>query len=37
MESGAIGIDIGSHSTVVAVVRNRGVEVVQIEGRGSTP
>lgn len=29
MEAGAIGIDIGSQNTVIAVVKNRGVEVVQ--------
>ena len=37
MEAGAIGIDIGSRNTVIAVVRNRGVEVVQSENGHVTP
>eukprot|EP00829_Urostomides_striatus_P021897 TRINITY_DN998_c0_g2_i1.p1 TRINITY_DN998_c0_g2~~TRINITY_DN998_c0_g2_i1.p1 ORF type:complete len:383 (+),score=49.85 TRINITY_DN998_c0_g2_i1:52-1200(+) len=37
MENGAIGIDIGSQNSVIAVVRNRGVEVIQNNGCGSTP
>ena len=37
MEAGAIGIDIGSKNTVIAVVRNRGVEVVQSENGHVTP
>ncbi len=37
MEPGAIGIDIGSLNTVIAVVRNRGVEIVQSESGHVTP
>lgn len=37
MESGAIGIDIGSKNTVIAVVRKRGVEIVQGENGLCTP
>ncbi|MDR3737270.1 MAG: Hsp70 family protein [Acidobacteriaceae bacterium] len=37
MEAGAIGIDIGSQNTVIAVVKNRGVEIVQSESGYVTP
>jgi len=37
MEAGAIGIDIGSKNTVIAVVRKRGVEIVQTESGLVTP
>jgi len=37
MEAGAIGIDIGSQNTVIAVVKNRGVEVVTSDSGHVTP
>lgn len=37
MDPGAIGIDIGSQNTVIAVVKNRGVEVVQSDSGHITP
>ena len=37
MELGAIGIDMGSKNTVIAAMKNGGVEIVQSESGIATP